>query len=239
MAPVARPARTGGDVVPASLERARAQGPAGMSDAREAILERIRVATADGPSVGSIPRTYRVATRPGIDVVERFVERVADYRATVARTTLDGIGLAVADALAQHHATRVVVPHGVPRPWLADAAVETLADDPPLSHAALDAVDAVVTGCAIAIAETGTIVLDAGPDQGRRVLSLLPDVHVCVVRAEQIVGDVPEALARLDARRPLTWISGPSATSDIELSRVEGVHGPRNLVVVVVDETRV
>ena len=125
---------------------------------------------------------------------------------------------------------------GIPAAWLTDlAAVEIVGDDPPLTHAQLDAIDGTLTGCAVAIAETGTIILDGGSGQGRRVLSLLPDVHVCVVGSDQIAGSVPEAVARLDATRPQTWISGPSATSDIELQRVEGVHGPRRLVVLIVE----
>ena len=137
--------------------------------------------------------------------------------------------------LAAWGARTLVVPDGLPDDWLAAATgVVAVRDDPPLSKAQLDAVDAVITGAAVGIAETGTIVLDARPGQGRRALSLLPDRHLCIVEVDRIVGTVPEALARLDPRRPLTWISGPSATSDIELQRVEGVHGPRVLDVVIV-----
>jgi L-lactate dehydrogenase complex protein LldG len=161
-------------------------------------------------------------------MLDLFVERVADYRATVTRCA--AADLAATLSVALDGATSVVVP-----PRLGLEVPGAVLDDG-LSHADLDAVDAVVTAAAVAIAETGTVVLDHGPDQGRRVITLLPDLHVCVVREAQVVPDVPDAIGRLDPLRPQTWISGPSATSDIELSRVEGVHGPRRLHVVLVAE---
>jgi L-lactate dehydrogenase complex protein LldG len=210
--------------------------PASASEsARDAVMGRIRAALGDGPPPVEIPRDYEHALPQGADILELFVERVSDYRATVHRTTAAALPATIATVLATRGAARIVVPPGLPRDWLATSGVEATADDPPLSYADLDALDGVVTRCAIAIAETGTIVLDAGPDQGRRAISLLPDLHVCVVMADQVVGSVPEALARLDPTRPQTWISGPSATSDIELQRVEGVHGPRTLDVVLVE----
>jgi L-lactate dehydrogenase complex protein LldG len=204
-------------------------------DARDSVLARIRESLADAPAAVAIPRDYESALPPGTDIVALFVERVDDYRATVYRTTADGLPEAIAGVLRARGAFRIAVPAGVPETWLGQADVEGVDDDPPLSHAALDALDGVLTGCAVGIAETGTIVLDAGPGQGRRALSLLPDLHVCVVLAGQVVGTVPEALARLQPTRPQTWISGPSATSDIELQRVEGVHGPRTLDVILVE----
>jgi L-lactate dehydrogenase complex protein LldG len=203
--------------------------------AREVVLGAIRAALADAPVPVDIPRDYDPGLAPGTDAVALFVERVGDYRATVRRATPADLAATVAAVLAEHRVARLAVPAGVPDAWLAAAAVEQVGDDPPLTHRELDALDGVITGCAVAIAETGTIVLDGGPGQGRRALSLLPDLHVCVVAIDRIVGGVPEALARLDPHRPLTWISGPSATSDIELQRVEGVHGPRRLEVIVVD----
>ena len=205
------------------------------SGAREDVLGRIRVALADKPPAVAIPRDYEFALPPGADVTELFVERVSDYRATVTRTTADELPATIAAVLGARGATRIAVPGGLPAAWLSAAGVEPVRDLPPLSYAALDALDGAITGCAVAIAETGTIILDGGPDQGRRALSLLPDLHVCVVMASQVVGSVPEALARLAPTRPQTWISGPSATSDIELQRVEGVHGPRLLDVVFVE----
>jgi L-lactate dehydrogenase complex protein LldG len=208
-----------------------------MDDAREVILGRIRAALADAPAAVAIPRDYELTLRAATPILELFVERVSDYRATVRRTSVSGLPAAVAAVLAAHGASRIVVPAGVSDAWFTTTdGVERVADEPPLSHAELDGVDGVLTGCAVAIAETGTIVLDAGASQGRRALSLLPDLHVCVVLAVQVVGTVPEALARLDPTRPQTWISGPSATSDIELQRVEGVHGPRRLEVILVED---
>ena len=204
-------------------------------DARDAVLGRIRAALADRPPAVAIPRDYERALPPETDLAELFVERVSDYRATVHRTTAAGLPDSIASALSARGATRLAAPVGIPDAWLAGTSVERIVDDPPLSFFDLDRLDGVITGCAVAIAETGTIVLDGGPDQGRRVLSLLPDLHVCVVMAGQIVGTVPEALSRLDPTRPQTWISGPSATSDIELERVEGVHGPRRLEVILVE----
>jgi len=203
--------------------------------ARDAVMSRIRAALGDGPPTVEIPRDYERALPSGGDILELFVLRVSDYRATVHRTTGRDLGDTIATVLVARGAARIVVPAGLSRAWLGKSGAEATVDDPPLSYADLDALDGVVTGCAIAIAETGTIVLDAGPDQGRRAISLLPDLHVCVVMAAQVVGTVPEALARLDPTRPQTWISGPSATSDIELQRVEGVHGPRPLDVVLVE----
>lgn len=196
---------------------------------KDEILARIREALADRPQTASPPRDYHRTLDPGTDVVELFAQRAADYRATIHRTDAAGLPAVIA---ATAGGRRLAVPAGTPPAWT--AGLSTIADDPPLPNADLDAVAGVLTGAAVAIALTGTVVLDAGPDQGRRALTLLPDLHLCVVRTDQIVGTVAEALARLDPTRPLTWISGPSATSDIELNRVEGVHGPRNLHILVV-----
>ncbi|MGC4746736.1 LutC/YkgG family protein [Micromonospora sp. DT201] len=194
--------------------------------ARDEILARLRTALADSPPPVEVPRRYRrVDDRR--DLIEVVVDRLEDYRAVVHRgiDALPGL-LAEVDRLA--------VPTDIPADWLADYAGQVHRDAPPLSPAQLDDMDAVLTGCAVVVADTGTIILDAGPAQGRRALTLVPDRHICVVRTDQVVGLLPEALTRLDPRAPQTWISGPSATSDIELNRVEGVHGPRRLEVVLV-----
>ncbi|WP_109508232.1 LutC/YkgG family protein [Nocardioides speluncae] len=197
--------------------------------ARDEILGRVRRALADADrSSPPVSRDYRVTPPDGADLVALFVERVTDYRATAVVVPDADVSAAVEAALAGR---RPIVPDGLPWP------VDGLADTGQAA-AELDAVDAVVTGAALGIAETGTLVLDHGPGQGRRALSLVPDVHVCIVRADQLVYGVPQAVALLDPARPLTWVSGPSATSDIELDRVEGVHGPRTLHVVVADSFR-
>jgi L-lactate dehydrogenase complex protein LldG len=197
--------------------------------ARGDILSRIRTALADRPVPPPIARDYRAAggTAPDLD---RFAERVADYRATVYRVASDGAAAQITDALAERGITTVVVPDGFPDEWLPPVTVLR----EPLTTADLDAAGGTLTTCALAVAETGTIVLDAGPGQGRRALSLVPDYLLVVVRHEQVLANVPDAVAALDPTKPLTWISGPSATSDIELDRVEGVHGPRTLDVVLV-----
>jgi L-lactate dehydrogenase complex protein LldG len=196
---------------------------------KDEILARINEALVDRPRPATPPRDYHRTLDPGTDVVELFAQRAADYRATIHRTDAAGLPAAIAAAAGRR---RLAVPAGIPPAWT--AGLDTVADDPPLDTRALDQIEGVLTGAAVAIALTGTVVLDAGPDQGRRALTLLPDLHLCVVRSDQIVGTVAEALARLDPARPLTWISGPSATSDFELNRVEGVHGPRNLHILIV-----
>lgn len=203
-----------------------------MTSAREVILGRIRSALADvEPDPAPVASPAGGQPPAGIGLVDHFAERVADYRATVVHCPPDGLADAVAAAVPA--GARVVVPPGLPESALAGVA-EPVVDDG-LSAAELDASDAVVTMCRVGIAETGTIVLDHQADQGRRAITLVPDRHVCIVYADQVVPDVGEAVALLDPVRPLTWISGPSATSDIELDRVEGVHGPRHLHVIVVD----
>jgi L-lactate dehydrogenase complex protein LldG len=206
-------------------------------DARTAILHRIRTALADGQPAPEVPRDYRRRdTRERSEIVATFAERAGEYRATVTRTASRDLSATLAELCRGRGAQRVAVPPGLPPEW-GPAGVE-LVPDRPLGAHDLDALDGTLTGAAIAIAETGTIVLDGGPGQGRRALTLVPDYHLCVVREDQIVGLVPEAVAALQgaigAGRPLTFIAGPSATSDIELNRVEGVHGPRTLDIVVV-----
>ncbi|MFE5880636.1 LutC/YkgG family protein [Streptomyces hydrogenans] len=210
-------------------------------NSRENVLGRIRAALTDVPGTERpqdvpVPRAYRRSHAEG-DALGLFAERVADYRATVVRADVKEAAEAIGRALTGRGMTRAAVPDGFPPQWLPDGAWTWLRDTPPLSVAELDQAGAVVTTAALGIAVTGTLVLDAGPGQGRRALTLLPDYHLCVVRADQIVGDVPEALALLDPSRPLTFVSGPSATSDIELDRVEGVHGPRTLDVIILTET--
>jgi iron-sulfur cluster protein len=206
--------------------------------ARELVLARIRAAVAGAVPPGEQPRAYRTEdSRSREEVVALFAERVAEYRATVQRTDADaGVAALVAGICAEHGAERLGVASGAPAEWRPEG-VE-LVEDEAFSTTELDTLDGALTGCAVAIAETGSFVLDGGPGQGRRALSLVPDLHVCVVRAEQVVGLVPEAVERLEESvregNPLTFVSGPSATSDIELNRVEGVHGPRILHVLLV-----
>jgi L-lactate dehydrogenase complex protein LldG len=187
----------------------------------------------EAPAGDPVPRTYRISGDLGTaQLLDLLAERLRDYGCTVRRTAPGQLMTAVGEALGQRGARRIVVPAGLDLTAL-PAGTVIVADDG-LSPAALDAVDGVITGAAVAIAETGTIVLDGSLGQGRRAVSLVPDYHLCIVRAEQVVALVPEALARLNPGRPLTWISGPSATSDIELDRVQGVHGPRTLEVILV-----
>jgi L-lactate dehydrogenase complex protein LldG len=216
-----------------------------VSTAREEILRRIRRAIYDVPKEERpedipIERGYRKEDDvPSEEMIEHFAENVAEYEAAVHRVSEADLKEAITEACRRRGARRLVVPPGLPEGWVPDG-VEALRDDTgtQLTKEELDKSDGVLTGCALGIAQTGTIVLDAGERQGRRALTLLPDYHLCVVRKEQIVGLVPEAFARLanavkTEGRAVTFISGPSATSDIELDRVEGVHGPRTLEVLI------
>jgi L-lactate dehydrogenase complex protein LldG len=211
-----------------------------MSEAREEILGRIAAAVGAPTAEPAAARAYRHAGALGADErVELFCQRVGEYRADVQRIAEPELATAITSVCAARNAARLVAPSGIPAAWR-EADIE-LVEDRDLSASELDRVDGALTGCTAAIAETGTIVLSAGPTEGRRALTLVPDLHICVVREAQIVELLPEALATIAAdrleSRPLTFISGPSATSDIELSRVEGVHGPRDLVVLVIKES--
>ena len=203
-----------------------------MSEARAEVLERIRAALGAAPAVPEVPRAYHGAGGAEADV-GLFCERVADYRAEVHRLTRSELEDALGEACERLGLRRLgaTLDHAVD-------GVELVRDDPPLCVSDLDGLDGVLTGCALGIAETGTFVLDGGAESGRRALTLVPDVHLCVIGEEQVVASVPDAVLRLREAvgegRPLTWVSGPSATSDIELDRVEGVHGPRTLELFVV-----
>lgn len=208
--------------------------------AREDILSRIRAALQDSPEAPQIPREYRAASGMGADqLIELLVDRLVDYKAQVAVVPEAEVPARIASLL--DGVRTYVVPEGLDAGWLAgvddggSGSSHRRLDSPaePLSVAGLDSVDAVVTGSAVAVAETGTIILDGSANQGRRAISLVPDHHICVVKAADIAGILPEALRRIDGTRPITMISGPSATSDIELERVEGVHGPRRLDVLI------
>ncbi|GAA3325309.1 LutC/YkgG family protein [Paeniglutamicibacter sulfureus] len=207
--------------------------------AKEEILSRIASALRDAPTPEPVPREYRMSSdMPEAELIELLVDRLEDYKAHV--DVVEAADLSATIAARLKDASSFVVPHGIDGTWLADAApagdTRRRIDAPGavLSVAELDGTSAVLTSSAVSIAESGTIVLDGSGNQGRRAISLVPDHHVCVVPVSSIVRLLPEALPRMDITRPLTWISGPSATSDIELERVEGVHGPRRLDVIIV-----
>lgn len=215
--------------------------------AKDVIIERIRTALQDveesDPEV-DVPIDWEFGKALATDnIVDDFVEKVLDYRATVVRVAPDRVLEAIVDALASLGSERIVLPDGLSPSWVEGVTGTGLfvtGDDPTLTHAELNDVDTVITTCAVAMADSGTIALTHGTGQGRRALTLLPDKHLCVVNASQVVSDVPEGVALLTPaireRRPITWLSGGSATSDIELERVEGVHGPRTLYVVLVED---
>jgi L-lactate dehydrogenase complex protein LldG len=204
-------------------------------NARDEVLGRVRAALAPHTARGTaaapdVPREYRTRSEDGIDT---FIDRLHHYQAQTHRTPADELDETVRAILADRDVSRMAVPDGIPDTWI--DRLEPLRDDPPLDAHTLDQADGVITTCAVAIAQSGTIILDGGPGMGRRILSLVPDYHLCVVRAEQLVGSLPEAIEKLEPTRPLTFVSGPSATVDIEMVRVRGVHGPRRLEVIVAE----
>lgn len=204
---------------------------------REQVLAAVRGAIRDAARP-DVPRDYdRRLDLDHAGLIELFADRVDDYRADVRRVARADLGRTIGATLAAHQTTSVVVPDDLDPQWLTTVTCKVVRDEPGLTADELDRIDAVITGSAVGIALTGTIVLDGGAIQGRRAISLVPDLHICVVDESAVVGTVPEALERLDPTRPLTWISGPSATSDIELDRVEGVHGPRTLIVLIVADS--
>ncbi|MCW2975484.1 MAG: hypothetical protein JWM06_765 [Actinomycetia bacterium] len=205
-----------------------------MSTAREEILGRVRDALEGSTAPEPVVRAYRRAgDGDRSQAVELLCDRLVDYKAEVRRVAESDLPAAIAEVCAARSVSRLGVPDGLPHEWR-PASIE-IVEDTGLTSRELDGLDGVVTACTLAIAETGTLVLAAGPGEGRRALTLVPDLHICVVKESQIVDGVPAAFDHLGpvAQRPLTLVSGPSATSDIELSRVEGVHGPRQLVVLV------
>lgn len=206
-------------------------------NAKDAMLERIRGALgATAQPSSEPPRNYRLET-DAADLTGLLEERILEYRAGVTRCDAVTLPQTIAGILERLGTRTVAVPADLEPAWIPPQ-LEVMRDHSDLEPRSLEIADAVLTGCALAIAETGTIVLDHSAAQGRRALTLVPDRHVCVVFAAQIVDNLPEAISRLEpsvrAGRPLTFISGGSATSDIELNRVEGVHGPRTLEVVIV-----
>ncbi|MEE1772414.1 LUD domain-containing protein [Streptomyces sp. JV185] len=206
-----------------------------MTSARETVLGRIKNALALAPTPDTtVPRAYRTGrTLPDDERLALFTDRLVDYRAAVHTCTADRTAQVVAEVLREHGARRIGVPSGLDPRWLDAYDGEVQQDSADIPAPRLDTLDGVLTASAVSCAETGTIFLDGSSDQGRRALSLVPDLHVCVVDLSTVEAGVPEAVARLEPRRPTTLISGPSATSDIELERVEGVHGPRTLAVVI------
>ena len=231
---------SGGEPVPARLEATpRPAIPPGdePGDARTVVLQRVRRALGGDSAQAEVPRDYRRRSQRSRDeTVEVFAERVGEYRASVHRAEAGEAAERISAVCRDRRVARMIAPAGVPEAWR-PSGLELVADDHLSAHD-LDSLDGALTGCALAIAETGVIVLDGGSAQGRRALTLVPDYHLCVVSEDQIVDLVPEAVERLEAAvragRPLTFVAGPSATSDIELNRVEGVHGPRTLDVVLV-----
>ena len=218
--------------------------PVGNRSAREAVLNAIRqslqdVPTSEKPEDVTVLRDYcLVDTQPRSHIIELFIDRLVDYKAAVTRVKPAELAAAVATACSQRGVHKLVIPADIPAEWL--PAGLSLMREPGLTQDDLEASQGVLTGCKLGIAQTGTIVLDCGATQGRRILTLLPDYHLCVVFESQVVGLVPEGISRITAdasgpTRPITFISGPSATSDIELNRVEGVHGPRTLEVLLVE----
>jgi L-lactate dehydrogenase complex protein LldG len=216
-----------------------------VSGAREEVLGRIRAALSDVPAgepADSVPvaREYRRrGERPLAELVERFAERLRDYHAEVRRVDAGQLDRAVSEACAAMKLRSLVVPPDLPSHWRPEG-IEVV-EDHGLTAQQLDAIDGALTGCAVAIAETGTLILDGQGVCGRRLVTLVPDHHICVVRERQLVELVPEGIAAVgpavaERGRPITLVSGPSASSDIELTRLEGVHGPRHLLILLLSE---